>query len=94
MKRLKTWLENNYGKGTEMTVTCGEEQITGTMYGNDECWEMNKFYQFLLTENAIYKAYLYVPDYCGELNSIDYKNPYDLLLLKNINAQYYIDYII
>lgn len=91
MNELKLWLEKQYGKGTEATINYEDKQITGTMYGNDECFDTNDFYQFLLTDNTLYKAYYEIPDGCEDLGSLDYNNPIDL---RDINMQYYIDYVI
>ena len=91
MNELKMWLEKKYGKGAEVTINFEDKQITGTMYGNDECFDTNNFYQFLLTDNALYKAYYEIPDGCEDLGSLDYNNPIDL---RDIDMQYYIDYVI
>ena len=91
MNELKLWLEKQYGKGTEATINYEGKQIVGTMYGNDECFDTNDFYQFLLTDNTLYKAYYEIPDGCEDLGSLDYNNPIDL---RDIDMQYYIDYVI
>ena len=91
MNELKLWLEKQYGKGTAATINYEGKQIVGTMYGNDECFDTNDFYQFLLTDNTLYKAYYEIPDGCEDLGSLDYNNPIDL---RDIDMQYYIDYVI
>jgi len=88
---LKNWMEEQYGKGTETTINYEGKQITGIMYGNDECWDMNDFYQYLLTGDALFKAYFEVPEGCEDLGSLDYNNPINL---KDADAQYFIKYVI
>lgn len=88
---LKNWMENQYGKIEQCTITFNSKEYTGYMYGNDECWDCNNFYQYFLTEDALYKAYFEVPEGCEDLGSLDYDNPIDL---KDVDAQYFINYII
>lgn len=88
---LKNWMEKKYGRGAEATINYDGKQIVGIMYGNDECWDMNDFYQYFLTDDTLYKAYFEVPDGCEDFGDLDYKNPIDL---RDADAQYFIDYVI
>lgn len=88
---LKNWMEEKYGKSELYTITFEGKEYTGYMYGNDECWDMNDFYQYFLTEDALYKAYFEVPEGCEDLGSLDYNNPINL---KDADAQYFINYVI
>lgn len=90
-KALRSWLKKTYGHETEIEITHRDKQITGYMYGNNECFDANEFYQFLLTEYSLYKTYYEIPEGCDDLGSLDYNNPYGLI---DVNAHYYIDYVI
>lgn len=80
-KALKNWMDNRYFVADQTsTVTCGETTLTGYMYGNDECFDGEGFYQYLLTADAkLYKAYYDIPDDESELDSLDYDHPCDVV---------------
>ena len=77
-------LESKYGKGSAHTVICGNKEISGLMYGNDECFEYddryeeeNRFYQILVTDNRVYHCYYDTSDI--ELDCIDYEHPEEII---------------
>lgn len=61
-----------------------EKQVTGTMFGDDECWEINEFYQYLETEKTLYKVYFEISDELMEninngtadMGDVDYTKAY------------------
>ncbi len=74
-----TNLVNDYfeGKeGTAYTVTCKGKTLTGMMYGNDECFDGNEFYQMLVADGRVYWCYYEIPDGCDDFSDIDYTMPY------------------
>jgi hypothetical protein len=91
MKDLKKWLERNYGATKETEIEYDGRTYKGYMYGNDECFECNDFYQYFLTNGTLYKAFFEIPDGETDLGNLDYDNPIDL---QDADAQYYIDYVI
>ncbi len=89
---LKKWMESRYGESLETTVNYNGEQIIGIMYGNDECFDVNEFYQYLLTADGnLYKAYFDIPVDTEDLSNLDYENPYSM---KEEDINYWIDFII
>ena len=89
---LKAWMERKYGPTTtEDTITCDGETYTGYMYGNDECFDTDEFYQYFLTPDALIKMYYAIPEGCEDYGNIDYYKPYDL---RDADAQYWVDYLI
>ena len=91
---LKAWMEEKYGVSrTETTITFDGKTYTGHMYGNDECFAGDEFYQYFLTDNALLRMYYHIPEGCFDLGSdaIDYDAPYKV---EDADAQYWIDYVI
>ena len=88
---LKAWMEHKYGTATEDTITFNGETYTGHMYGNDECFDTDEFYQYFLTADALLKMYYTVPNGCEDYGDIDYNQPYDV---RDADAQYWIDHVI
>lgn len=91
MESLKEWFEKEYGVSSETEIAYEGQTYTGYMYGNDECFDCNEFYQYFLTEDKLYKAYFQIPDDDADFGNIDYEHPYKLI---DADAQYYIDYVI
>lgn len=57
------------------------EVITGTMFGDSECWELDTFYMYLLTDNGeLYKLYYEVPSDCDDLGDIIFEHPDDAFI--------------
>ena len=76
---LKAWMDHKYGESsTETTITCNGKTYTGHMYGNDECFDGNEFYQYFLTDSALLRMYYNIPEGCYDLGAIDYDAPYDV----------------
>ena len=92
-KELKTWMERQYGTSPKTTITYNGKTYTGHMYGNDECFVGDEFYQYFLTDDALLKLYYHIPEGCTDLGSaaIDYDAPY-MVCVKDV--QYWIDYVI
>lgn len=89
---LKTWMDNHYGgSSAEATVTCKGKTYTGHMYGNDECFDTNGFYQYFLTAEELLKMYYDIPEEYNDFGAIDYSAPYDVRV---DDAQYWVDYVI
>ena len=91
MKELKKWLEKTYGEAEATTIMYEGKAYTGYMYGNDECFSGNDFYQYFLTDDTLYKAFYSIPDGETDLGNLDYDNP---VALQDADAQYFIDYVI
>lgn len=91
LKEIKNWMENQYGIQPKWTITFDGEEYTGQMYGNAECWDCNEFYQYFLTEDALYKAYFEVPEGCEDLTDLDYDNPYRML---EEDVEYFVNFVI
>jgi len=90
IKKLKNWLEKQYGKTEKTEIVYEGKTYTGYMYGNDECYDCGRFYQYFLTNNTLYKAFYEIPDGETDLGNLDYDNPIDLI---DADAQYFIDYV-
>jgi hypothetical protein len=91
--QLKAWMDEKYGVSkAETTITYNGKTYTGYMYGNDECFEGNEFYQYFLTDDALLRLYYHIPEGCYDLGSaaIDYDAPYDVAV---DDAQYWISMI-
>lgn len=89
---LKAWMERQYGASkAEINITYDGKTYTGHMYGNDDCFDGNEFYQFLLTDTALLRIYYDIPEGCTDFGTIDYGAPYDV---RADDAQYWIDYVI
>jgi hypothetical protein len=89
---LKVWMERQYGASrAEVTITCNGQTYIGHMYGSDECFDGNEFYQYFLTADALLRMYYNIPDGCTDFNDIDCNSPYDV---RADDAQYWIDYVI
>ena len=90
--KLKEWMERQYGASHgKVTITHNGKTYTGHMYGNDECFNGDEFYQYFLTDDALLKLYYHIPDGCDDYSTIDYSAPYDVRV---DDAHYWIDYII
>jgi len=91
-KEMKAWMDRKYGTSkAKTTVTCDGKTYTGRIYGNDECYDGNEFYQFFLTDTALLKLYYHLPDGCDDLNNINYDAPYKV---QAEDAQYWLEYVI
>ena len=65
-------LRNEYSTPEHMTVTAENgDYIIGDMYGWDECFDGNAFYQYVVNSDGIYKAY-YDVDNDTIIDEIDY----------------------
>lgn len=81
------WLEENYGelrKFPLQKLTIEQENGDNENYdkirivGNAECWDGDEFYQYMVTDDKIYKVYYNVqPD--QELDMIDYTKAYKIV---------------
>ena len=60
-------LEDLYGCGREINI----DGLNGIIYGNDECFESNYFYQYFIAADTLYTAY-YTVDHDTALDEIDY----------------------
>ena len=91
-KELKAWMNRRYGTShAKVTITHNGKTYTGHIYGNDECFDGNEFYQYFLTDNALLKFYYHIPDGCTDFNDIDYGAPYKVWAE---DVQYWLDYVI
>ena len=62
MKTYNEYFAKKYGKGEEIAVQAEGQEIEGLMYGNDECYEGDRFYQVLVTGDRVYHAYYTITD--------------------------------
>ena len=89
---LKAWMERQYGAShAETTITHNGKTYTGHIFGNDECYDGNEFFQYFLTDDALLRMYYNIPDGCEDLSNINYEAPYDVRV---DDAQYWLDYVI
>lgn len=92
MDELKKWMDVKYAENnTRETIEYNGEIYIGYMYGNDECFDQNDFYQYFLTNKGLLKMYFVIPDGCEDYGDIDYSNPCNV---RDDDAQYWIDHII
>ena len=47
--------------------------LTGVIFGNDECFDVNEFYQYFISGETLYQLYYELKE---NLDEIDYENPY------------------
>ena len=81
------WLEENYGElrkfplqklTVELKNGDNENYDKIRIVGNAECWDGDEFYQYMVTDDKIYKVYYNVqPD--QELDMIDYTKAYKIV---------------
>lgn len=82
MNKYNNYFEEIYGKGTEMTVTTETgETISGMMYGNDECFVLNEFFQILVSGEKVYRCFYCLDQFrqsddYWDLGNIDYEHSY------------------
>lgn len=84
---LNKWLEENYGELRKfplqkLTVESENGDIENydkiRIVGNEDCWDVNEFYQYMVADDKIYKVYYNVqPD--QELDAIDYTKAYKIV---------------
>ena len=75
---LKKGLENLYDEGSKCQIYFEGKKIEGIMYGNNECFSCNDFYQLLLTKEKLLICFYDIEDEKGneiDLEDIDYDNP-------------------
>lgn len=77
----KKALEVFYGEGREIEVNFEGKKIKGVMFGNDECFECDDFYQYLLTKEKLLLCFYNTEENGNqiELDHIDYTNPVKVL---------------
>lgn len=81
---FETYFESKYGEGTYDTVICGNKEISGLTYSNDECIEYdstierNRFYLILVSNNRVYHCYYYI-DNDTEIDRIDCDHPEEII---------------
>lgn len=75
MKKLEKGLINLFGEGVKSSVYFEGKTIKGTMYGNNECFSCNDFYQYLLTEDNQLLYCFYDISNVIELDEINYDYP-------------------
>ena len=68
------FLQGKYGNGVDTTITIDGEKIRGVMFGNDECFDTDRFYQYLLDERGNLYECFYKTDL--PLDEIDYTHPF------------------
>ena len=54
----------------------GFEIVSGELVGDDECFDIDEFYQYLITVDGVYKCYFKDKDENGESISLDDVNYY------------------
>lgn len=66
---------NLYGAGYNITVTIDNKTIRGTMYGNDECFDCNDFFQILVSEDGARACKCFYAINSSDFGDIDYTAP-------------------
>ena len=85
---LKAWFSNKYGESTIDTIA----GHTGHMYGYDECFDTDSFYQYFLTQDGeLLKMYFETPEDCEDYGNIDYDKPYRIA---SEDVNHWINYVI
>lgn len=81
-------LTARYGEGTVITVkTTQGAKYRGLMFGNDEMWDINDFYQLFLCNDKIYKCY-YDTDACPMVDQLNYARPASMALADDYMSFY------
>lgn len=77
MNKYKESYESYYGEGSYCNITFKRKKFKGLMYGNDECFDGDEFYQVFLPDNddAIYYFYYDIPVSCTDYGEINYDKP-------------------
>jgi len=89
---LKAWMEEKFGpSSTETSIAFNGKTYTGHIFGNDECFNGNEFFQYFLTDDALLKLYYHIPEGCTDFGTIDYNSPYKV---RAEDVQYWLDYVI
>ena len=79
-EKLNKYYTDLYGKGSPVDIVFENKRYTGTMYGNDECFDIDQFYQIVVADGKSYKFYYdadNVKNY--DLSNIDYDNPLEIV---------------
>lgn len=85
--QITTWMHAHYGDGADYAVTCDGTKYTGKMYGDSECFDVNEFFQYIVTpDGKLLEAYYKVPK-DQDLEEIDYDHPYRV---DTVDAEYVI----
>ena len=83
---VKKYFDGRYNNASsEMTLTIDDKDVNGIMYGDNECWDVNDFYQYFIVDGkngaSIYYAYYSTgstdvdnEDYIA-IDEIDYDDP-------------------
>lgn len=87
-------LKQNSGKYAEMIsnypnvddfaeIKFDGKTYIGTMFGSDECFDLNGFYQYFAEDETLYKCYFNFHDEDGneyeDLGDVDYKHPVEMI---------------
>lgn len=89
---IKKWAEERYTNEKRLEdvfptydiVVDGMEYKNATIFGNDECFDVDEFYQYMLVGNSLYMAYYDYDDEC-ELWEIDYEKPYKVVQITDLD---------
>ena len=85
-EKLNRYFKEMYGEGTPCSITYNNCRYTGTMYGNEECFDIDQFYQVVVADGKAYKFYYNADDVeNNDINNIDYENPIDVMELTDID---------
>lgn len=69
------FLKGLYGEGREVSIHKNELRVNGIMYGDDECFDSNDFYQYFVSDSGVlYKVYYDISE-STKLDTIQYENP-------------------
>ena len=82
-----------YGDGNSISISISGRVKSGYIFGNDECYRGDLFYQIFLSDDAsVYRVYYDIPE-CDDIDlafdMIDYSCPYDY---DNITDEYLLLY--
>lgn len=77
--KLNDYYKKLYGEGGQCDITFNGERYIGNMYGNDECFDCNDFYQIVVADGKSYKFYYNADNVKDDdLSNIDYDKPLDV----------------
>ena len=85
-EKLRKYFENMYGEGIPYSAVIDGVRYEGLRYGNDECFDIDQFYQVVVSGDKAYKFYYDADDAPNnDINNIDYDNPLDIVELDDLD---------
>ncbi len=67
-------------RNSELTeITVDGETMTGYVFGDDEMFDGDEFYQYFYCNGRLYQAYYSCEDCLEDLGAVDYEHPYNVV---------------